>query len=233
MFSVEELIDPLEVEAINLLLSPDKMRMRSLTTTFFSFRVPLTPTSSSSTYKAIQVDSRLCRSAESILVGLIWEACYGKKFKVIHWYILFRVLERTSKDRESSRGLYFILGIISANAGKSWNTNMDSVLKILRRQVSVEKADKIIKEALSKLPLRFPKSRPKTFDLLKITTVVVDMKKPKEPKRIGVGYRDKGSLSGSSKVEPLPPDRFVETVDVFERLLRQFNEDLNKYNIKL
>jgi hypothetical protein len=227
MFEFETFLDPLEVERIKSVFSPDRVKVRQLTLSFFHTRIPLTPTSYGRSYKALEV-TPIAFNAEKILVGLLWHAMFGKKFKIVHWNILFNVFTKTINDNNQSRAILAILMIITARAGKSWNTTLVPVMTIVRRKSS-EDYDKIIQELLNMLPFRLPKKAPKIESLIKFEEVEVYLRRPKDPNRIGVGYKDKGSLGSESTIEALPPDLFLEREDVFDLLLRQVKQRYQIY----
>lgn len=227
MTQLEDLLSPLEAERIKSVFSPDRVKVRSLSTSFFRFSIPLSTTSSSSSYKALQIEP-VASSAQKILVGLLWHAMFGRKLKIVHWFILFQVFSKTINDNAQSRTILAILMIITSKDGRSWNTNLDPVMRVVRRK-SRKDPELIVQELLKDLPFRLPKKAPKIDDLFRIREVSVSMQRPKDSNRIGVGYKDKGSLNSGSKIEPLPPDLFLEREDIFDRLLRQIESKYQKF----
>lgn len=219
MTSLVDLLGPLEQERIFMLFTSDRVKVRSLTTSFYHFRIPLSTGSGTTSYKALQIKP-LLYNPDKILVGLLWNAVFGKKFKIVHWFILFQVLSRTIQFDVKSRTILAILMIITAKAGQSWNTNLTPVMTIIRK-VAPSDFDKEIDELLKGLPVRLPEKGPKIEEIFRISEVTVQMHRPKELVRIGKGYKDKGSLNSGPGYDPLPPDLFFEAEDVFDRLVRQ------------
>lgn len=222
-----DLLGPLEEDRLKSIFASDRVKARSLTTTFYRFRIPLTPKTGATSYKALQIEP-VTLKPEKILVGLLWNAMFGKKFKIVHWFILFQVLSKTLKADNASRAILGILMIITAKAGTSWNTNIGPVRTIVRR-VKDSDSDRVINGLLRDLPFRLPEKGPKIDDVIKVSIVQVKMRRPKEAARIGVGYRDKGSLNVGSSYDPLPPDLFEDAEDIFDRLLRQTKKRYRKF----
>lgn len=222
MISVHNYLDPLEADRIKILVSSENAKIRSLATSFFKFRIPLEPTAGRDTVKAISVRP-LVDNTDKILVGLLWEACFGKKFKVIHWHILMHVLIRTIEKDRQSEALLAILTIMTANAATSnWSTNMVPLRTILFKKLDEDKAQNLLEYLLDSLPIRLPKKRPTIEKSLSVKLDgSIKQKRPREISRIGVGYKDKGGGVGTGGNEPFGTNANLEPDQTFESLLRQ------------
>jgi hypothetical protein len=221
-----DLLGPLEADRMKVLFAPQNLKVRSLTTSFYKFRIPLEPTHDKSIVKALSIKPAPGVTAEKILVGLLWNVCFGKKFKVVHWTILFNVLIRTMNLDKSSEAIIAILRIVTAHAGRTskWNSCMKPLKTIIYQKLEDREQQKVVlMKILKDLPVRLPEKGPKIEDLLIINfESKIFQTKPPDAKRIGVGYKDKGSLNSGSIIDPIPNSDFCEDKDeIFVRLLRQ------------
>lgn len=223
---IVDILDPLDAEDIFIQMSSENVKIRSLVSTFFKCKIPLERTSGKNSVPALEVYP-LTRTSSKIVVGLLWHACFGRKFKVYHWYILFRLFTRTLQKSRQSEALLTILCILTANAeAMRWQSNMKPLRSILVQKLGDEQGTKVLEKILKDLPFQLPKKGPKIDDLLEITKGTIKQRKPKELARIGVGYKDKGNLPKGSTLE-YPTLPFIEeTEDVFVVLHRQVK---NKY----
>jgi len=222
---LEELLDSLEAERIKILFSSQNSKIRGLETSFFALRVPLESTYAKEEIKCISVKP-IVGSSDKILVALLWEACFGRKFKVIHWFILFNVLIKTLRKDRSSEVLLALLVIITARAGTcKWNSNMKPLKTILFEAYGQERGDGIMNIFLENLPLQLPKRRPAIESCLAIEfDGKFSQRYPKPVPYIGVGYKDKGSLRQSQGISPLESEFIAEKDHVYEILLRQVKD---------
>lgn len=210
-----------DAEALVALLGPKKSKLRSLPTSFFRRKLPLSAKAGKRLVPAIEVKP-LSGSTEKILVALIWEACFGKNFRVIHWNILFDCLTKTIQNDRASEALMRILRILStAQAGRDFKTHLRPVRKIVSRKFmdQAKSEEYIQKRILDLLPFKLPKKNPHLEKLLSINyDSRIIQRKPLEPNRIGVGYKDKGSLRQDGIQEPLGYE-FQSRADYFEQLI--------------
>jgi hypothetical protein len=219
---VKDFFNSLEADRIKILISPQNSKIRGLASSFFRFKIPLEPTPDRTTLKAIEVRPKV-GNTDRILVGLFWEAFFGKKFKVIHWHILLQVLLATIKKDRTSEALLALLCIMTANAATSnWSSNMVPLRTILFRTLEKEQAQNLLEYFLSSIPVSLPRKRPVIENLISVNlNGTIKQRSPKELARIGVGYKDKGNLSLNQGVEPLASEDFVEIDHTFDDLLRQ------------
>jgi hypothetical protein len=209
-----------DAEALTALLEPKKSKLRGLPTSFFRRKLLLSARHGKRVVPAISVRP-LTANSQKILVGLLWEALFGKKFKVLHWNILFDCLTRTIQNDRSSEALMRILRILStAQAGQDYRTTMRSVKKIVSKKLGAEQAEEYIQQKiLNLLPFKLPHKNPHLEEVLEVDwSSKMVQKKPLEQRRVGVGYKDKGSLRQDSVEEPLAYE-FQSRADFFELLI--------------
>lgn len=226
MNTLEDLLSPLDAETLKSLLTPEKLRMRGLVPSFFKFSIPL-ERNQNSRVKAL-IFKPLTSNSGKILVGLFWNILFGRKFKVYHWYILFAVLIRTIEKGSQSRNLLKLLVISTSSEGKTWQSSMKPIKTILTQLHGKDTAEGMITEILKHLPYELPKKGPIIEELLEVKVDSLINKKPTDPRRIGVGYKDKGSL-GNGAPEPESPEFFLEQIDAFDFLLRQVKNEIPEF----
>lgn len=219
---ISDFLNSLEAERIKILFAPKNQKIRGLSSSFFDFKIALESTAGKQKVKAISVKPK--STTDKILVGLLWEAFFGKKFKVVHWFILFNVLIRTLKESKESEVLLGILTIMTANAATShWRSNMKPLRTILYSRLDEEQADKLLNYLLDSIPVQLPKKRPKIENSLSVDLKGFIYQRAPKPKRyIAVGYKDKGSL-GKARADLSDPSSEIQMeVDrTYEVLLRQ------------
>jgi hypothetical protein len=86
---------------------------------------------------------------------------------------------------------------------------------------------KYCKKLEADLGLKLPTKAITLSDYLHTEVKEVKLRKPPEERRVGVGYKDKGSLPEGSKEDPLDNDSIWRTEeDLFEVLLKNTEEVL-------
>jgi hypothetical protein len=229
-FPIEEILGPLGAERIKSLLSSESSKVRGLSSSFYHFKVALEPTHSKRRFEAIVVKP-LSPNADKLIVGLLWQALFGKSFKTIHWYMLFAVLIKTARRDSASLAMMKILILSTGKPGNlNWMHNHRTIRTTLVSLLGREQAEAVIKEIVEDLPVKLPKKGPIIDELFSIQKKSVTQRKPNEPSRIGVGYKDKGGLGGGLE-EPLAGSDFLEREEVFDLLLRQATVQLNGIQI--
>lgn len=229
---IEAFEDFLDEEDVFFLCSTKRQKVRSVVHTFFGFKVPLEPTHSRTTIKAIVVRPKVF-SSEKIIVGLLWEAVYGRKFKVIHWFVLFKLLIRTLEKDESSEAILAACMILSTNVGATqWQSNMKPLRSLFIQAYGPEEYKVHLDEITRKFPFKLPLKSPKIDELLDFTFGTIEQRKPKDVARIGVGYKDKGSLPVGVKPELPTSSSILEHEDNFvllhRRVLKKFSMILTR-----
>jgi len=219
---IEDYIELVEVSRINFLFTPVKNeKIRGLTASFFKFKIPLEATNGRSDVKALAIIP-LVGQPEKLITALIWEALFGKKFKVCHWMILFQMFLRTISKTRESEALLTILYLITAQAGLSrWNSNMKPLKTMLSKNLGEQLSEEFLQDILKNLSFKLPHRSPDIDKHFRIDhNAVIKQSTPAEQRRIGVGYKDKGSLRKETGVEP-ESFTFEETEQMFDLLLRR------------
>lgn len=189
--------------------------------------VPVSSISGSSTRKAIEVklfDRRVCHR------HLLWYLLF-RGITVLEWFLLYQNLESQPRARmeRSSACLWGVLSL-SANTRKGlaeWTSTTKPIHKILKSHTvqagsEIGVAGSLLEFVISELNLP-QKGLPK--DNL-FATRIVELKyaKPRELSRIGVGYKDKGSIAPEALepplADPLPIKELVE-IDFLDSLWRE------------
>jgi hypothetical protein len=227
----EDFFNPLEEEEReNLLKSQHNEKLRSLSTSFFARKYLLSvPGGSVRSQRQAVFVKPLVSNSQKILVGLLWNALFGKKFRVIHWNLLFDVLIRTLDKNSSSRALMLVLRLTATSKDvRDLNSCIDPVRRIVSRKLDEEHKEVFLKNLEAHLGLRLPEKAPKIEELLEIEVGNYNPRKPKIPQRKR-GYDDKGNLPDKSN--PIVPSDDSESLeameDIFELLLRQTDRYFN------
>jgi hypothetical protein len=140
----QDLISPLDAEELNSLFSSDDSEsLRNLSVSFYRRKYLLSvPGGLRSARQAIYVRP-IGSSAQKITGALLWEAMFGKNFRVIHWNILFDILLRTIRPNRSSWALMLILRLTATSKdARDHNTKLDPVRRIIRRTLQNEEQEK-------------------------------------------------------------------------------------------
>jgi hypothetical protein len=191
----------------------------------FEFIIPLEPRHDRSSVRAFKVKV-ISRDGKKIFSALIWHALFGSKtFRVIHWYILFNYLSRTIRKNNRSRALMRILRISTQQCGKALNQHIRPVKTIVSYFLGKELAMKYIQSILSDLDLKLGYDKPDLTKFFHLEEIHLHQKRAPDKRRIGVGYRDKGTLSNSSHEEGEPDESYVfPEEDTFVSLLKSTQE---------
>lgn len=214
---MEYFFNQLDYETKIRLQSTQILKLRGLVSSDFKLRIPLEPIRGSE-YKALVIKPNA--PPEKLLVGLLWHAMFGKYFKVYHWLILFNLTVKTLQA-DSSEALVLILILTSTgNPGTSWEQNSQPVRKVLQR-LAPEKKEEILQWILSKLPYTLPKKDPKIESFFTVKRELVNIRRPKVPNRIGVGYKDKGSLPKGKRPDLSSSEFLFDLEDRFFLLVRR------------
>lgn len=220
----EEFFNPLEDEDIESLLLPQRNeKLRSLSASFFNRKYLLSVTGGSLRNQRQAVFVKPKQGAQKIIVGLLWNAMFGRKFKVIHWNILFDLFIRTIDNNRASRAMLTVLRLTAASKDvRDMFSNMDSVSRIVKRKMDKDKAEQFLNQLLNSFGMQFPKTAPVINELLDISQGNYNPPKPKRPQRKR-GYDDKGHLPDETNPIVLPElsVQVEDKEDLFDLLLRQ------------
>jgi hypothetical protein len=220
----EEFFNPLEDEDIESLLLPQRNeKLRSLSASFFNRKYLLSVTGGSLRNQRQAVFVKPKQGAQKIIVGLLWNAMFGRKFKVIHWNILFDLFIRTIDNNRASRAMLTVLRLTAASKDvRDMFSNMDSVSRIVKRKMDKDKAEQFLNQLVNSFGMQFPKTAPVINELLDISQGNYNPPKPKRPQRKR-GYDDKGHLPDETNPIVLPElsVQVEDREDLFDLLLRQ------------
>lgn len=154
------------------------------------------------------------RNAEKAFQALLWHVFFGSKtFRVIHWYILFNYFTRTIRKNDRSRALLEILRITTQQCGNYLNQGLRPLKTVVSYFLGKEMTLKYIELLQKDLGVKLAHQKPDLTKLFHITETTLKQRKPPEPRRIGVGYKDKGHLPDSPREESLPDEIQLPTVD--------------------
>jgi hypothetical protein len=228
----EEFFNPLEDEDIESLLLPQRNeKLRSLSASFFNRKYLLSVTGGSLRNQRQAVFVKPKQGAQKIIVGLLWNAMFGRKFKVIHWNILFDLFIRTIDNNRASRAMLTVLRLTAASKDvRDMFSNMDSVSRIVKRKMDKDKAEQFLNQLVNSFGMQFPKTAPVINELLDISQGNYNPPKPKRPQRKR-GYDDKGHLPDETNPIVLPElsVQVEDKEDLFDLLLRQTDRYFNYF----
>jgi hypothetical protein len=187
--------------------------------------IPLEPTYGKGSVRCLRIRPK-GRSAKQIFTGLVWTALFGsKKFTMIHWYILYSLFEKHLKKDKQSLALLRILRTTTERSGIAWNQKLKPVKTIVQNVLGKEEAVKYCLKIAEDLGLKLPDKDPGVNNLIRVEPGFFTQRKPKEPNRVGVGYKDKGTLpKGPKEDTECSMDYLVQVGDLFADLLSQTQE---------
>jgi hypothetical protein len=225
----EYLFNSLDYETKVRLQSPKNLKLRGLASSDFKVKFPLEPTHNRSSYKAISITP--LASPEKVLVGLLWTAMFGKNFRVYHWLLLLELLLKTINSKGSEAILKILCLLTTENSGQSWNQKYKPMKTLLGKRLSAKDCEREIQDILKNLPFQLPHKDPIIENLVQMKVVDVILKKPKEIRRIGVGYKDKGTLPSGNTPEPLDSEFLFDLEDRFFVLVAKLKQDPTYKNL--
>jgi len=221
--TLADLLSPEELEELSKLGSnpPKKRSSLSLTLKDCECVLPLDPRHKDGGYRVLKVRPKVKKN-KTARDALLWHAIYGNKsLRVIDWNILFNIFNRSIVNDKPAVALLAILRITAAGKPadcKSIKSSLYSVRQIASNVLGKELSLKFCQRLQKFLGVELPTSVENLDDVFDLSTKVRRNKKPKEPNRIGVGYKDKGTLSQTPKEEPLDGD-FEPVEDCFAQLI--------------
>lgn len=194
---MEEKENPLYKKTFDVRLFSRDGDGRGVTSSDFKVSIPLEPTSGKTFVRKLFVRPLLSKGTD-LLKTLVWHAIYGRKsFKSIHWFILFNMINRETINAKIRFGLYAILKLSFTGRPGTYGFNKThrSVKSALgKSSLSNLEQENVLKKIVRQFPFSIPRKVPGLDRVLQIKEKSVEQKKPSEPRRIGVGYKDKGSL---------------------------------------
>lgn len=187
-------------------------------------RIPLEPTFGRRSVKCLKI--KCLENGTKLVSGLLWHAMFGKRFKTIHNLILFEILNQTNKWSPLAQLVFNVLMLTNrtAKAGSS-NTLLYQNLEPVRRLISDSELQKMIAEFES-CGMKLATREPDLNGLCAITESVIYQHKAPPVARIGVGYKDKGTLPlPGSEYDPdeITPFCAPDPNKVWKKFLRTFH----------
>lgn len=189
-------------------------------------KIPLESTAGKRSVTALSY--RVSVRGTKLLSQLLWHALFGTKFKVSHWQFLFEIVDRTNKWDPLLQNIFDVLMIcnVTPNGGpcRSYNQKLKCARKALVDSTDLEGLLLRFKQS----GIEFPRKAPDIDQLIHVSTEgKIFLQKPKDPSRIGVGYKDKGTLGlPGSDYDPdeIPPSSVEGSKDLFMKLLSNFRK---------
>lgn len=133
---------------------------------------------------------------------VLWDCLFGTP-RTLHWFLLFEIVNRSTKYEPLLQLLFDVMMLINSNSprGGSLESMLNMKEKSVRQVLGVQTADELAK-TFRALGVSIPKKRPSLH--LSVSIETKKFQTPPEIRRIGVGYKDKGSL-------PLPGSQYDPT----------------------
>lgn len=193
-------------------------------------KVPLEPKFGRSKVRCLKIN--VLEGGQKLATGLLWHAMFGKKYKTVYNLIFFEILNRTKHWSPLTQCIFDVLMLtnITAKAGSSENLFYQN-LKCVRASVPPVDLNKIL-STLSSAGVSLPHRAPVLCKILTISESYIYQQKAPEVRRIGVGYKDKGSLPlPGSEYNPdeITPYSAPSNYKLWEQLLKNFHS--NGYSI--
>lgn len=216
------------------LLSGNTQKEPAFSSGALTISVPLEPRFGKTSVKALEVS--FPKGTKKGILNLTWQLLHGKKFPAYGVYLIFSVLERYKVITSLSQRLFNILVIVNnlnrtrvRRAGEIlWNTNYSGLRVLCESHPELSDYYKSCTCYFNSIE-DFPRSKrefdPDSYSLREIK--IHQMPSPSPP-RIGVGYKDHGSLAPQgSEYDPSEitafsePDRY-KCWDMFLNNFRDF-----------
>lgn len=172
---------------------------------------------------------------------LLWHALF-KSITAEDWIVLEREFELHFRSDATFAQKALFAGVISSVGGSrerapSW----DSRLRSFRSQVTskdlkdsdfTERRDTLMQFILKELNV--PSKAENLNSIYSTSLKTIYYRIPKEERRIGVGYKDKGTLSTEPKIDPVAPEEFLPETDFdLKSYMRMFKELLNDSRLRI
>lgn len=224
-----DLLDQSTVDRLYDLVTDPKAKRKSagsFSLPDFRVNIPLEPVFGKTEVKVLKIAPK-CRNAKQIYLALLWTAIYGsKRLSMVHWYLLYTLFEKRieTKDKETL-ALLRILRITTERSGSAFNQKLRPVKTVVQNVLGKDVGLLYCKYLEQSLGVKLPQEDPKLNDLIRVTYGVKFQHRPKEPARIGVGYKDKGTLPKGPKEDTSEAEDYLVRVgDYFADLLHDTRE---------
>lgn len=189
-------------------------------------RIPLEPTFGRRSVKCLKIVP--LENGTKLVSGILWHAIFSKHgCKTVHNLILFEILNQTNKWSLLAQLVFNVLMLTNrtAKAGSS-NTLLYQNLVPVRRLISDSELKQLI-EDFAAAGMKLAKRAPDLNKLFKVSQSVIYQHKAPPVARIGVGYKDKGTLPvPGSEYDPdeITPFCAPDPNKVWKKFLRVFHQ---------
>lgn len=163
-------------------------------------KMPVEPCNGRGRVKCFQIN--VLEGGQKLLTGVLWHCLFGKP-KVYHTMILFEILNRTEQYSLLAQTVYDVVVIcnLTAKAGVT-NEPFHHNLEPVRRTIPANQLQTMI-DKLRSSGINLPHKSPDLDKILTVSKGTIFQRKPQPVNRVGVGYKDKGSLpKPGSEYEP-------------------------------
>lgn len=186
----------------------------------FRCEIPLEPKFGKSRVAVLRIRPK-GRNGRKLFEALVWTALFGsKRFTMVHWYLLFHLFEKQIRKDPRSLALLKILRITTERSGSAFNQKLRPVKTIVQNVLGKELGLRYCKRIENELGLKLPTEDPHLENLLHVQFGHIIQRRPPAPARIGVGYKDKGTLpKGPKEDTECSEDYLVQVGDLFADLL--------------
>lgn len=178
---------------------------------------------------------RFLQKPSVVLRHLCWHLIFkGTDLRV--WYILFSILDFNAKS-SSKEECACLFGILSESSKtrkrfENWSSRTRSLRNLLKVELGIESKEKdmtLLKFVV--LKLRVPTKGMPLEELVDFEFETRRLKTPPEIRRLGVGYKDKGSINPNSTLElgrmestSFPLDNFETFIEIWKSLKGEKNK---------
>lgn len=163
--------------------------------------IPLTPVYGTRTVQGIRISTPL--GIKKAVQFILWQGMYGNKFRIVHIYFLFNLLNSYKIVSPFAKNVFrflMVINHINRAQARSCNGNWNFCLTSLRRfrgtHPDYNEAFEQLRDYFNSVQnYSLPKKESEFEKDCFITEKSVRIQNPcPEPARIGVGYKDKGHL---------------------------------------
>jgi hypothetical protein len=192
----------------------------------FKLKIPLESKYGKSRVQCLCIRPKIGRS-RVLWESLIWTTLFGsKRLTMIHWYILYSLFEKTLKKDKRSLAMLKILRITTERSGSTWNQKLKPVKTIVQNVLTKDEAVRYCLNLASDLGIKsLPDKDPHLNEMLEVRLGTMQQKRPEPLRRVGVGYKDKGSLpKGPKEDAECSEDYLLQVGDLFADLMSETDE---------
>lgn len=190
-------------------------------------KIPLEPTAGKSIVRAVSFNCTL--KGTKLISHLLWHAFFGKKFKVIHWQFLFELVDRATKWDSLAQVIFNVLMIINDTPRGGHLNQFNKNLRCVKASLADGQQLNSLLMMLESSGIHLPNKATAIEELCIINfNDKIVQRKPSDPARIGVGYKDKGTLGlPGQEYDPDQISPFKEGVsdNLFIKLMSNYRKE--------